>query len=432
MGKTSTNVLAGNVLSINAAKAVGGKRTEFRVSDRPPGLVLTCYPTGSASWFFYYSKMLGGKQVKRKVKLGERSSLSLAEATDKALELRKAVNEGGDPALEIKVRSEAITFEAMAEEFLASGKLSEKSSANYGNALRKHAYPIIGKMPAGEVTGDHIVAICKRIEQGGAVLQADKVKAYIGGTYRYGMGQRYVGFNPTAGVARRAEKSVRDRAPSDEEVAALWLGPDQPRIHMTEAMRDCIRLCILTGQRRGEVAGARVEEFEDLDGDEPKWTIPGHRVVRGRLIRGRVKNGREQVVRLSKQAAALAKSAIVKHATEDGYLFPPRAKAKQPHVDPHSVSKAFARLVEFCDLEDLVLHDMRSALGNWCKNAGIGREVRDILLNHKDDSVDGVHYSAGARMEVQAREAWQAWADHVSEITGDGDVVASNVTRLRA
>ena len=429
MPRAAKNVLKANVLAVKAARAIGDKQTEWTIDGRP-GLVLRCHPSGEASWWVHYSRSIGGgKHTKKRMRIGDRADLDLKDASDIAKDIRLQVDKGGDPALEKVARAKAITFEALAEEFLASGKLSAKSSANYGSALRKHAYPIIGKLPAAEVSGDHVVAICKRVEQGGAVLQSDKVKAYIGGAYRYGMGQHYVGMNPTAGVARRAEKSVRDRAPTDEEVAALWLGPDRPGIHMTEAMRDCIRLAILTGQRRTEVAGARVEEFVGLDGDEPTWTLPGHRVVKGKLIRGRVKNGREQVVRLSRQAAALVQSAISNHA-KGGYLFPPRNGAKQPHIDPHSVSKAFARLVEFCELEDLVLHDMRSALGNWCKNAGIGREVRDIMLNHKDGSVDGVHYSAGAKMEVQARSAWQAWADHISSIVGEGTELNGTVVPL--
>ena len=38
-----------------------------------------------------------------------------------------------------------------------------------------------------------------------------------------------------------------------------------------------IRLLLLTGQRRGEVAGLLWSELQDFDGDCPLWEIPGHR-----------------------------------------------------------------------------------------------------------------------------------------------------------
>ena len=54
--------------------------------------------------------------------------------------------------------------------------------------------------------------------------------------------------------------------------------------------------------------------------------------------------------------------------------------------------------------------------------------LRDLILNHKDPSVTEAHYSQGARMERQVRQAFQIWSDHVWEITGQGTSV-SNVWR---
>ena len=54
--------------------------------------------------------------------------------------------------------------------------------------------------------------------------------------------------------------------------------------------------------------------------------------------------------------------------------------------------------------------DMRRAVSNWLKDQGVSREVRDLILNHKDPSVTEAHYSQGARMERQVRHIW---SDHV-------------------
>jgi integrase len=89
------------------------------------------------------------------------------------------------------------------------------------------------------------------------------------------------------------------------------------------------------------------------------------------------------------------------------------------------------RLREAAGVEDISIHDMRRAISNWLKDQGISREVRDLILNHKDPSVTEEHYSATARMEKQVRVALQVWGDHVWEITGQGKG-ADNVVKLRA
>ena len=86
-------------------------------------------------------------------------------------------------------------------------------------------------------------------------------------------------------------------------------------------MQTIIRLAMLTGQRRSEVAGARVAELT-LDGAAPMWTIPGDTRRTGKVIRGRTKNRRTQVLPLSTQAVALFKHAITR-AGKSELVFPP-------------------------------------------------------------------------------------------------------------
>lgn len=85
-----------------------------------------------------------------------------------------------------------------------------------------------------------------------------------------------------------------------------------------------------------------------------------------------------------------------------------------------SVTMAMRRLRAIAGVDDVSVHDMRRAISNWMKDQGIGREVRDLALNHLDASVDARHYSGSARMEKQVRAAMQAWGDHLSQIIGDG------------
>jgi integrase len=201
-------------------------------------------------------------------------------------------------------------------------------------------------------------------------------------------------------------------------------------------MRLILQLAILTGQRRTEVAGARLSELHGLETDAAVWIIPGDVNRRGKIIEGRTKNGREQRVPLSTQAAALFRKAVALSGGGE-YVFPADLskvrignEPRMQHTHGGSVTSAMRRLRELAGVDDISVHDMRRAISNWLKDQGISREVRDLVLNHKDGSVTEAHYSNSARMETQVRAALQRWADHVWSITGQSEA-ASNVVEMK-
>jgi integrase len=253
------------------------------------------------------------------------------------------------------------------------------------------------------------------------------------------MRERLANANPCSGIGRRGAKLTRSRTPSEAELKALWDGLGSSEVKLSDAMRAIIKLAILTGQRRTEVAGARVSELR-LDDETPVWIIPGDINKRGKIIEGRTKNGREQIVPLSIQAVAIFREALDSKSRDpkSDFVFPARTSAvkigKEPrtaHINGESVTMAMRRLREDLGVDGVSIHDMRRAVSNWMKNEGISREVRDLVLNHKDQSVTEAHYSQDARMERQVRSALQAWADHVWKITKQTSG-RTNVVAMRA
>ena len=126
---------------------------------------------------------------------------------------------------------------------------------------------------------------------------------------------------------------------------------------------------------------------------------------RGKIIEGRTKNGREQRVPLSRQAAELFRRAVALSDHKELVFPADLSKVKigreprTPHINGDSVTMAVRRLRNAAGIEDVSIHDMRRAIGNWLKDQGVSREVRDLVLNHMDPSVTERHYSATARME---------------------------------
>lgn len=430
MPTPTKNLLQPNHRLVNAATSKGKNRLDYRIL-RNPGLVLRVHESGTAGWYFNYSvKHMGGR--KRFFKIADRGKIALVDVIAEANALRERVRKGGDPFGEAHAQTEAMTFRQLAEKFLGSGKLKESTASIYRITLEAHVFDDIGDMAASAVTPDHVLKICRKIEHAGHGVQSERTKSTIGGCYRYGVKERYVQLSPTAGMGSRIEgKPVRERTPSVAEVADLWRGMDDPKVSVSPAMKSLIRLVFLTGVRRDEAAGARKSEF-DLDAGT--WTIPGDVTKRNKTTRGRTKNGRPHVVYLSKQVIQLVEPIL---ANADDHLFPANMKTvgvgrapRTPHINGQSVTTAMRRLRAAGIIEDITVHDARRAIAAWLKDQGVSKEVRDTILNHRDSSVDAVHYSGGATMRELSTRAWAAWGDCIeTALGGDG---RENVVPLRA
>jgi integrase len=444
MARSASNILVFNDLvvrqAIKDAKDRPQKEWRFERVLNPgkkdherrapmPGLVLVTQPTGNAVFYKFYRNQLGKL---KKLRLGSYDEIGLEGARKLWEEQTLSVASGSDPVGNKHALREALTFEQLAEDLLKKGKLSATTRANYKRHLKNRINPVIGAKPCETVTGQDVLAICRKAEKKDNFALSNMLKSIIGGVYRYGRNQGLSDNNPCLGIGRRGPKVARDRNPSSDEIAALWNaidymppqeGDDDKRAaQLSPAMKLIIKLGIVTAQRRTEVAGVQRTELIDLDGTDARWVIPGDVNKRGKIIEGRTKNGREQIVPLSPLAVSLFKQALAECA-DKVHVFPAdTTKVKDgkdprlPHIHGESVSKAVRRLRTHAGVDDVTIHDMRRAIGNYLKNQGIGKEVRDLVLNHADGSVDGQHYSQEARMLKQVRSALELWSRHVEHV----------------
>ncbi|MBK9080464.1 MAG: hypothetical protein IPL91_15845 [Hyphomicrobium sp.] len=112
----------------------------------------------------------------------------------------------------------ALSFQALAERFHRQAKLSAKTRPVYRAALVKDAYPMIGNLPAAEVTRAHVLAICQRIEARAKAkgkrtgVQSQRTKTTISGAYSWAVDEGRCR-NPCIGIARRSVTVARTRNP---------------------------------------------------------------------------------------------------------------------------------------------------------------------------------------------------------------------------
>ena len=138
------------------------------------------------------------------------------------------------------------------------------------------------------------------------------------------------------------------------------------------------------------------------------------------MVGGRTKKGRTKVVPLSAPALALVRRAMEVAGKGAIQLFPSGADCNFPHIDPHSVTTAVDRITARLGIDDLTLHDGRSALRTWLRDQGIDTSVLDAVLGHAGISVGARKYEAPttAFIENRIRPALDSWGEYVARTVG--------------
>jgi integrase len=129
-----------------------------------------------------------------------------------------------------------------------------------------------------------------------------------------------------------------------------------------------VKLLILTGQRRNEIASLRAEHIKD-----GVCTLPS----------ALTKNKREHAIPLG----ALAADILSSYAPKTGLLFPARGSRETPF---NGWSKSKAALDQRLTLEPWTLHDLRRYFSSTMARLGVRLEVTERLLNHVSGTQSGV------------------------------------------
>jgi integrase len=175
--------------------------------------------------------------------------------------------------------------------------------------------------------------------------------------------------NPCKGVERNPEER-RYRYLSGDELRRLT---EALAAHSSPAAANAVRLLLLTGARRGEVLGAKWDEF-DLEAGI--WTKPS----------AHTKQKREHRVPLSapaRQLLAEIKAAGEQRAAEQKrgplpYIFPGRG-GDGPLAE---IKKSWAALCKAADIKGVRIHDLRHTYASMLASAGLSLPVIGALLGH--------------------------------------------------
>ncbi|WP_340263962.1 site-specific integrase, partial [Sulfitobacter pontiacus] len=194
---------------------------------------------------------------------------------------------------------------------------------------------------------------------------------------------------------QRTKFRIVPRVLSDDELGALWAACDIEGY----PFGDCMKLLILSGQRRAEVAGMR---WSELDLEKRLWTLPSQRA----------KNGKQHTVPITEEMLDVLRK--VPRFLNSDFVFTTTGK---------SPISGFGRLKERLDrampegTEPWINHDLRRTMSTNMAQLGVPQPVTEALLNHKTGVVSGVAaiYNVYSYAN-EKREALGAWSEHISKL----------------
>lgn len=407
-----------------------GKSDAILSDDRIPGFTIRAMSSGRKFWRLRYK--IAGEQ--RRVILGEFPGMTAAKARKAAEGYRGQVSAGKDIWAEAQAERERRAREAEAAAFTVAVLIDEWQadrlsgrSASYRAEAPKRLRIALGKylkQPAASLDRTAAVQALTLAKRESGPVAANRIRAYARACFGWAVKRGSVPTNPFADVPVPAEEVARDRVLSDDELALVWVAAET----LSPPFRALVKLLILTGQRRGEVAGMRWSEL-NLDGDTPHWTLPADRT----------KNGRAHDVPLSPEAVAVlaASPRIVGNdfVLSTGPKAAPSGFGKvKERLDAH-IAKAMAQgngSEGVAALAPWTLHDLRRTVATGLQRLGVRLEVTEAVLNHVSGTRTGI---VGVYQRHQwtdeKRAALTAWAQHVNAIVTPAEA-ADKVASLAA
>jgi integrase len=438
---------------IDALMVEHGRRDRLIFDDAQRGLAVRITASGGRSYLCQYS--LHGQ--KWRVPLGACSALSLSGAREAAAAIMGDVAKGRNPATE---RKEAAAAERAKR---ARDRLTLRMLIDDWNRLhlagRRPSYAAEAVRALHVAFAHHLDSAADDLDRAAVVRALDaltrrrvstnaggrrKGTAMTGRTAAYGRAafawavkRGAVHANPFVALPIANGIAKRERVLTDDEIGEIWRAAGK----VAAPYGDIIRLLILTGQRRGEVAGINWGELAD---DLSIWTMPGERT----------KNGAPHIVPLSAPARDLLRALLperegdARREIEDrrakGILALPGALgtpfagwSKAKATLDKAIGDARARAAADAGISPAPfspwnVHDLRRTVATGLQRLAVRLEVTEAVLNHISGSRGGI---AGVYQRhdwaAEKRAALDAWAAHVLAVVEQRTLVGNVVTLAR-
>ena len=398
MPKALTDVAAKNELP-------GVMRREVP-DGRVAGLYLVVQTSGAKSWAFRYR--VAGQP--KKFTIGSYPAITLATARNLAQRASGDVAEGGDPAA--RKRTERVKAKAAASQrddlveivvddfIVLYAKKKTRDWRETERLLRKDVVPAWRGRRLPDIEKRHVVKLLDSIVDRGAPVGANRTYAQIRRMCSWAVARGILKVSPCEGIEAPSPEIERNRVLSLDELSLVW----RAAARLAKPYGEIVRLLILTGARRDEVAGMC---WTEVDASGQTWILPA----------ARSKNRREHVVPLSLPAIKLLND--LPRIAGSPFVFGGGRAA------PANFAKAKGRLDAEVERQNngqtiphWVLHDIRRSVATHLAEMKFPPHIVEALLNHRSGTIKGVaaiynRYS----YTVEKKQALDAWAERLKYLS---------------
>ena len=383
------------------------------------------------TWIFRYTSPVyrnqnnPGKPRRCEIGFGSLKNRSLAEARQKAFELRKLIQEGIEPLEERKqgaiskalAEAKRITFETVAQQCIESKKLewkNEKHKAQWSSTINRYVNPIIGKLSIQDIDTNLIIKIfeqqlrdTKTLKEGTfwtiKTVTATRVRQRVEVILDWAKARGYYqGENPA-----RLKGHLDHLLQKPNKIRKVRHHPAVPYKEVNKLVKElrsktsngalALEYLLLTATRTSETLHAR---WDEVDMSKKVWSIPPEKTKTKQLHR----------VPLSSRACEILD--IMSSRKKSEYIFPTQIGKKSDK--PMSNMALSSIMKDMPQFKAYVPHGLRSTFRDWSsEETTYQNETAELALAHKIANKTESSYRRGDQLDKRAKlmQDWNAFID---------------------
>jgi integrase len=352
----------------------------------------------------------------RRTTIGPVERLTAAQAREGARQILARVSLGGDPQAEKVARriESARTFRSVVDSYLAvrKGEVRKGTHRQMTLYLIGPYFRQLHPMGVRDISRSDIAAQLTALSRHHGTHTVQRARSMLSTFFKWTMQEALADANPVIGTRDPHKYAPRERVLTDAELVAIWnaCGEDEfRRVCSNDDFGRIVRLLILTGCRRKEIAGMRWSEFAGLD--TGVWTLPKERSKNKRALTITLPPAALKIVRAASDARfearhhhqiAFGRDHLFGLYSGDGFTNLGVNKQKLERYLGDAVKKPWH------------LHDIRRTVATRMADIGVQPHIIEAVLNHYSGhrrGVAGVYNRSPYEREVKT--ALLRWSEHV-------------------
>jgi integrase len=316
------------------------------------------YSSGARTFILRYRTRT---RLERLYTIGSFPDWPTLAARNEAAELKRRIDQGGDPVAEVQAIREAPTVGDLCDRFIAEYLPRKRPSTQHTYRLQidNEIRPALGRLKVGETRFADIDALHRKITARGTPYRANRIIALLSRMFSMAIRWQWRSDNPCKGIERNGEHKRR-RYLSADELERLGVALAE---YSDQQSANIIRLLLVTGARRSEVLAVR---WADFDAGFMTWRKPA----------SATKQKSEHIVPLNKTARNLLIAIRRQVPSKAEWVFPANGSHRK------DVKDAWAIVCRMARIKGARVHDLRHTFASVLVSAGHSLPTIGALLGH--------------------------------------------------